>query len=129
MKENSKEKRECINGLRELADFLEQSKEFPSLCPTSFYVFAHEAEEISRLGRLLGPATKESDIAYFNITRYFGPHKLQVTGKHAQVCEAKVIGKKIVTRKVPIEFREETVEEEVIEWKCPQILGGKGNEN
>lgn len=43
------------------------------------------------------------------------------------VCTKKVLGTETVTRKVAIDWEEEEVEQEIVEWECKPLLG-IGNE-
>ena len=125
--ERAEERRAFIQGLRELANFVENTPELRTPCGADFYIFARNPDEFSREGIALGNCRKSEGGQYVNLYRNFGPHKLEVTGEHEQVCIRKVIGVEKVTEKVPTGWEERTVEKEIIRWDCPQVLGG-GNE-
>ncbi len=63
--------------------------------------------------------------------------RLQLTPSHGgrvefwverdTVCTKKVLGTETVTRKVAVEWKEEEVEQEIVEWECKPLMG-IGNE-
>lgn len=48
--------------------------------------------------------------------------RLQVIVDRAAVCTRKVVGTKQVEKKVPVEFKTETVDEDIVEWDCGSLL-------
>ena len=72
--------------------------------------------------KAFGVFNKSATELEFAIMRPFGMMNIKVSIKRHVVCTPKVIGIRTVTKKTPIAFKEETVEEEIIEWECPKSL-------
>ena len=126
----SEAKRAYIAGLREMADFME---EHPDLAPeySSYiaYIFASTKRKMAMLGLQLGNAEKSANDSWFNVTRKFGPHSLQVTIARDLACEKKVVG--TITEEVEVPDPEavaklptvkRTTVTEKVEWICPPSL-------
>ena len=130
---------EAVEGLRELADFLEGNLEILDRVVRSggvkLYVWATTGEDLGRLGLALGHAEKDADDYYYNVTRDFGPLiGLQVTARRENVCEKVVVGVEEVEveerdpelvaaalASIPVQRVTKTVEK--TEWLCPPSLG------
>lgn len=132
------------NGLRRLADFLDDHSE---LCPadtSSFtcnrWVMSSKNEILATLLRAVGAGEKVFDDNKIGIRRKFGPHTLGVYDWRSSTCEKKVVGTKDVTKVVEsradvpktarnVKAVTETVTtyvyedtEEETEWECPPSL-------
>lgn len=118
------EREEFIKGLNDFADHLTTHPELNVPDLGTIYIFAHNKESFSKQARALGKAEKSSSGSYFNVTRNFGPFKVQVTAPHQAVCERVVTGTRKVVKKVypNIEPTEEIVEEDIVEWICPESV-------
>lgn len=118
--------KEYAASLRMVADFYEAHPELKlpytqSYDGKTFWVTldTSEREQLREFARAFGTFTKHADSTGFKLLKSFGTLALQVEISRGSVCTPEVIGKRTVTRKVPIGFREEIVEEDIIEWKCP----------
>jgi hypothetical protein len=111
-------KQEYVDGLRELADWLERNPDFiPPYQPLRVDVFTDDQMEFARKAkRLGGRREKLGSSSYFFVRRKFGPHYLDVNVGREQVCKRVVVG----TREV---LAQEARVEEIVEWECaPGIL-------
>lgn len=127
-------RQEWIDGLSDLADFVESHPDFPlpDRHGTRVYVWAqHDSDGegqlafLGRCARVLGRATKEADEKYFTVARKFGPHVLAVCAHRDAVCERVVVGTETVEVQVPppgVEMLAVTEVREVVEWHCPESL-------
>ncbi len=128
---------ETVDGLRELADWLETNPEVGEriLSWPKVYLFTNGREDfVSTCKALGGMRVKSADDNYFNVERTFGGITLQVTVARGLVCEKKVTTRE-VTRRIPdpevvasVPLVDVTETEEVIEWECePSILAAVGD--
>jgi hypothetical protein len=110
-----------IDGLRELASFLEDHPELPTPWPpTSFLIPAAVTPEIFEAqARVLGTAKKVVTDNYMSMIRSFGPLALEAYASRETVCVRKVVGKKIVPA-----FNIAEHEVDIVEWDCKPILTG-----
>ena len=98
-------------GLRELADFLDEQPEFLGHPYFSILKHVDNREQFLELARKLGTFEKEVSDEHYNLNRMFGPIKLQVYCERDVVCT-----KRIVTKTIEVE-----------EWNCPEhLLSGNG---
>lgn len=118
--------KEYATGLRLVADFYEAHPELKlpwtqSSDGKTFWVQLEESEKhlLVEFAKAFGTFLKNADSSSFSIVKPFGTLAIKVEISRKSVCTAEVVGKRTVTRKVPVQFREETVEEDVIEWQCP----------
>jgi len=128
--------RASVDGLRELADFLEANPELLDLTSHhTMYAFPHgDKANFARVALLLGPSAKSADADWYNVERKFGPKvTIQVTARREEVCERTVVGTETVTEferdtdavaaaiaDIPRTAVTRTVEK--IEWVCPPSL-------
>lgn len=95
---------EFAAGLRELADFIERTPEFPLPYSPKLYAFSRHyadgsgVEEAARIARLFGRCEKSVDenTARFELTRRFGPVGLVFTVARGAVCERREVTKTVV---------------------------------
>jgi len=136
MNELTEEQTAKIVGLRELADFLEQTPELLDMVSfQNMYMFYRGADvqDFARKALLMGNFTKSSDGRYLNVERRFGSINLQLTAPHEDVCEKVVIDSVEVEEEqrdpelvraaleaIPVVKVTRTVER--TEWKCPPSL-------
>lgn len=90
------------------------------------YIFSYDEEDWRTTNAALGTFEKESDQSYLRALKSFGNGygKFQIRHlmSHEGVCEKVVVGTRTVTKSVPmddVEYTEIEVEEDIIEWKCP----------
>ncbi|MAH50170.1 hypothetical protein CMI37_30395 [Candidatus Pacearchaeota archaeon] len=113
--------------LRKLADLYEQNPTFPVPIDAvlNVPVDAHTLREVAKAA----PSFKKNVVNDYFVLRYdYAPLQLDFYTNRKEVCTARVVGTKLVTRQIAVETREETHEEDVLEWDCPPLLqGGKHN--
>lgn len=119
---------EYIQGLRDLADFMEANPELASASTYSLFasasptVYVWDDEDLFRERlRQLGTFEKFSDANHVGGLRRFGPHVFSVRAAHELVCERVVVG--VETQLVypdDVDLVEQEVE--IVEWVCPESL-------
>jgi len=111
-----------VNGLRQLADFVEAHPELPVPFAGGHNVFVGTKAELATFARLPGVRWDKSvDPNYFYIRHTFdGGHSYDINVQREQVCRKVVTG----TRLVPAEPAHEV---DVFEWVCdePLLAGGQ----
>jgi hypothetical protein len=116
-----------VAGLREAADFIEaRGVELPINtydieCGVTTWMYGDAFEnrlKLRKIAKVLGKAEKVYSGGYFDIKRNFGPFHIKFTADRKVVCEAKVVGQKVIPA------REATPEKIVdkIEWVCTDPL-------
>lgn len=132
--EHTRRQRAAIDGLRELADFLEAHPEVPmgygmtAVANANAYAEDDEPaiDRLARIARLPGRWDKKSTGDAFHLVRKFGPHQLIVFANREQVCKRVVVGTEMVTRYVPAPDSPPMVPVtelvEKAEWVCPPSL-------
>ncbi len=132
----TEERTAWVDGLRQLADFIEATPEFtlPS-CAATIYLWGDRGTdpkgELARLVRLLGAGTKTADDMWIGVERRFGPIKLDVRARRKTVCERVLVGTTTEKRyRAPegIELLEVDETVDVYEWVCPPSLLGLAGE-
>ncbi len=103
---------EQIEGLRQLAAFLEAHEEIPISFQT-YNVYFYEKADLARVARI-GSWIKEYAGEYFILRKTFGPIKLDVYTDRDKVCRPVVVGKTVIEARPAVP--EHT--EDVIEWVC-----------
>jgi hypothetical protein len=133
-----------IDGLRQIADWLEQHPEVPTPhlghagsakliatnTPTlSIYVWNDPKKQMAAIARAMGTAEKEHDGDRFRLIRHFAGIALAVSATRDEVCERVVTGTREVTEKVrdpealaAVPLVEVTRTMEDVEWICPPLL-------
>ena len=106
-----------IDGLREFADFLETRPDLPFVTdPSPFNLFAATRDTLVAAVKVAGGKfEKNYGGEWFYMRRFFGPLRFDIYAAREQVCEARVIGKKIIPA-IP----ERIVDD--IEWTCGEVL-------
>lgn len=111
-------------SFRQFADWLDENPEIEKLItPSTFYIFSDSEEEFREVNRNLGSFTKGSSNHYLDATKKFGRLRIQSTINKELTCEKRVTGTKMVRTVVPmedVEMVEIEVEEEIVEWLCPE---------
>lgn len=118
-----------IEGLKSLITFLENCPELKDLQAEISIWGPDTKEEMANIARAMGTCSKMHNDAVLILKKCFGPVELKKIAWRNYICERKVVGTKTVTKQTPIGFREEQVEEEIIEWECPSILKEESNDN
>ena len=116
----SKREKEFVNGLRELADWIEDHPGFvnPAECDSWYLLkLCHSREDLAKAVQTLGNVEKRPDGNYFNVRRYFGPLIIEAYISREQVCTKIVKGTRFVPERVV-----EAYEEQIVEWECSDPL-------
>lgn len=117
------EGKELAAALRAVADFYEANPTLTTpwnLRHALWVTVPQETPaELKEWVRAFGTFNKAADDNSFQLVKNFGRLKIEVSIAREQVCTAKVVGKRKVTKRVPVTFREEESEEDIIEWECP----------
>lgn len=124
--------REWIEGLRELADFLEAHPAILNPVSTFMmnqFVYGDDAKtRIRMMVRGTGKWEKTPKGDFFCLSRPFGPHTVDINTSREEVCEKVQVG----TREVEVQDPEilktvpmVTVNEPVYEWECHNLLDGE----
>lgn len=123
-----RDQRELVEGLRAMADFIEEHIELPIEYPEHTFTnwiwgkgsddaerFADAKARMQIVARAMGSARKVYESGYFDLRRTFGPITLEFTTNRENVCR-RVVKETIhhpeETRVVPART------EEVVEWIC-----------
>ncbi len=98
------------------------------------YHFGFEADKtelLSSYARGFGTFEKSVSDDYFSIQKDFGYSvSFRATFHREQVCTPRVVGTRTVTKLVypkSVEPAEIEVDEDILEWDCPSLLGGGHN--
>ena len=117
-----------IDGLRSLADWLEQNPDALALMKseTTINLWVYDKDRFRALVSKLGACEKDQAGGVFWVRKRFGPINLEINTSRENVCERKVT-KRTITEEVPDldgDVPMKTVEREVedIEWDCPDSL-------
>lgn len=112
------------DSFRDLATWLDEHPDIEAiLSPPTFYIFSDNEDEFKEVNRELGSFTKGSSNHYLDATKKFGRLRVQSTISKELTCERKVVGTRTVKTEVPmeeVEMVEIEVEEDIIEWVCPE---------
>ena len=124
----SADRQDFINGLRQLADYLEARPALPvpDDLPVQGWVFSWDddaREELAAAARAMGKAEKQvSDFAFtLRGPQFAGGIYYYVGASRHTVCERVVVG----TEKVEVPDPNAptiTEEREIVEWHCPDSL-------
>lgn len=122
----NEQQRAWVCGLRELADWAEQHPDSPILeGHLTLYGFARGDDVVASLAQAakdFGRAAKSSENGYYNVTRMFGPHKVEVTAPSSEVCERKVVGVETIPAQIVPAHTIPAETREIVEWVCPESL-------
>lgn len=115
------EKRKAlIDGLREVAAFLENNERAPTPLPPQLNAFLYSKEDFTMAAKAIGgKLDKKNDYGQLMVLRKeFGPISYDLNCDRELICERVVTGKRIVPTVEAIPEHEE----EVVEWKCGTVL-------
>lgn len=107
--------RAYIDGLHELADWLDQHPEWvPNYNPITLNLFPEDKAKLAAFARVVGKAEKLWEGDWLAVRASFGPHAIDANLPREQVCRKVVTGE----RQIPART------EEIVEWVCddPAIL-------
>lgn len=113
-----------IQGLRDLADALEQHPGIPEPAPVSVNIFLDDdaTVQMAAIRRAIGGTwEKEATDRFFWIRKRFGPVSLEVNAYREQVCTRVVVGTETVEVPDPAAPKV-TVEREIVRWDCSPLL-------
>lgn len=119
--------REYVDGLRQLADFVESH---PRLFEDKYsgetvHIFADDREDMVEKALEMGKADKGGDGYFYYLRRSFGPHSLNLCVNREHICEKVQTGTRTVSvpdpkavAKLPLIKQEEPI----YEWVCPDSI-------
>src|SRR5215831_2315691 len=131
-----KDQKELVDGLRELADFIEKKGlELPFTyysTPVSivqrFYADDNDSDGkvkqiLAKAARTMGKAEKRIQFSDYEVIKKFGRLvELRFETSRENVCVRRVVGTKEIPKRVFVDIPGETVTEEIVEWDCPPAL-------
>lgn len=111
------ERRDFVQGLRELADFIDAHPDIPCPYGEAHNAFVRDKTQLGMIARAVGGRwDKNCTSQFFYIRREFaGGHSYEVNVSRDQVCRKVVTG----TRIEPAQPEREV---EVVEWVCTEPL-------
>ena len=128
--------KEYAKGLRQLAKWYDDKARTGLLLPYEVNASIEEVsfnvttrDEVAAIIRAFkGGWDREVSygLAYFRRRERFGPFKVRVYAPRRTVCEAVVVGQKVVPAE-PLKIIPATPErtEDIIEWQCKSVLAGE----
>jgi hypothetical protein len=123
-----------IQGLRDMADFLESHPDIQLFGDQRGYVCYSEASELAKAVKGIGDCTKDVDDYFYNVKKKFGPIDIQFYMNRGGICRKVSKGVKTVMVKVPdptyvapepapaVPMIEVEQEVEEFEYVCPESL-------
>ena len=114
---------DLIQGLRDLADWLEATPSAPASYHTQITAFADTKEHAQAVAREGGNTEKEYGESYFRIIKKFGDTvRYHLAVERNIVCTKKVLGTEL--KEVPdyTNVPKVTKEVEIVEWECDPLL-------
>ena len=139
-----------IDGLRQIADWLEQHPDVPlpylgfagstklqaqNVPAVPIYVWDDQRQRMAAIARAMGGAEKDAAGDRFRLTRHFAGIAVVASAERDQVCERIVVGTREVTEEVPdpealAAVPKVTVTKTVedVEWRCGSLLAPAGTE-
>jgi len=117
-----------IGALEDLIRLLKQEPRLAArLSLSDQYLFTSSEEEWKELNGTLGAFKKDSNQHYLRALKHFGGDYrgfdiISLISKE-ETCQAVVTGTQTVKKMVPmedVEYVEIEVEEDIVEWKCPE---------
>jgi hypothetical protein len=115
------ERQDFIDGLRELANIYEQKPWLEVPYQSTMWIFTQDAPTFIQQIAAFGSGAKK----YSGEDIEFIPNvllDLKVNCKREQICERKVVGKKLVPEQYHPAHTTPAHEEEIVEWECRPVL-------
>lgn len=128
--EQLKKREGTIAGLRRLADLLEAEPE--AKYPTYGIMIYHRVDTVQEMRELAkkfrGRWDKNGSASSFTLSQCLGgvvQYKMEIDRE--KVCKKRVLGTRMVWKSVPLptyysSFETQLVQEDIVEWDCPEIL-------
>lgn len=113
---------EFVNGLRDLANFLEAHPELGVPSADRYDYFGLEKKDLKKYARAFGVCDKDAFSNYFILRKSFGPIRLEANWHREQVCKPVVTGTKEVEEKVAVAYETRMVTKDIVEWQCPKSI-------
>lgn len=110
--EKRNEREATIQGLRDLALFLECHDKAPLPFVYQMTAFVEDDADLREVALAVGSANKEFNHEWLYLKKQFGPVGYAVSIQRERVCAKKVVG----VREVPAHT------EEIVEWSCSESL-------
>ena len=121
-----------IQGLRDLASFLEARPTFGKINPFRIYHCVLDKADLTHDLRIMGTCSKEWDDTWLTLVKEFGPKNsihvtLQTYINRRQICERRTTSVEVPEVTIPGKPAqpEQTIAahfEERVEWECPEDL-------
>jgi len=135
---NEEKRAELVQSLRDFADWIEETPEaiLDSWGDVWVTFYGATKEQVVALAQTPGKFTKRFSGGSMELERSFGSEessrvRYMMSVPREQVCEAKVVGKKMVERRnyeAERAIPKIMVEEDVIEWECTPLLASAEEE-
>ena len=121
-----------VDGLRQLADFVEANPELPlPHAGAAIYLWGENPKaDLANAVRIMGNVEKKADDFFIGADRKFGPITLSVKAARETVCERVVVGTRTRTHDVPpagVVMEKREVTEEIVKWICPPSILALGS--
>ncbi len=117
-------------GLRELADFLDEQPDFPAPGINPTYIYCSSKEKLVELAKLFKPFKKSiDDMGDYVLTRDFGPLSIRLYTSRTNVCTRQVVGQEWREGEAakPASPATEGRMVDIYEYDCPEhLLSGNG---
>lgn len=115
--------KEYAQALRNIADWIEAHPEIPVPHTNRIAIVdIHSKSDLARLARAFGDCKKETDSKFFIITKDFGGILVEGFEYREKICERVVVGAKQIPERIIPEQIIPAHDEEIVEWKCPDLL-------
>jgi len=117
------ENRDFATQLRAIAKLYEENPSLPQFS-NNFTVYGQNKESLAKIAMIIGTCKKDYSDSFFKLQKEFGEISLSFLGWREDICKRKVVGKRLVVKDVEQErvYKTEEVEEDIIEWECPDSL-------
>lgn len=125
-----KDRDDLVQGLRDLADFLERPESialpmdrYSPFRLREFLWNDNSKEEMKGIVKILGSCKKNYSSSTLSVTKSFGKTvELEYETTRENVCTRRVVETKQVPKKRYVEIPNEFDTEEVVEWDCDPLL-------
>jgi hypothetical protein len=119
-----KSEREYVEGLRAMADFLEEHPEgIPTYTGIVIDHYPGTKADLVAKAREIGGKWDKADLgSIFLLKQSFGPHSIEINVDRSEVCERVATGEMETVTMTDPNAPKITVTQPVYEWKCPESL-------